>query len=64
MNNEEAIKLLQNTVLIMVGKDKKSINDVRIALDLAIRSLKAWNDLPYNANNLIIEVGQKDNLLK
>ena len=64
MTNEEAIKVIKNTSLTMVGGDKQIIYDLQVAFDKAIKSLEAWDKLPDNACNLLVDTGQMDKNLK
>ena len=60
MTNEKAIKLIKNTSLTMVGGDRQIIYDLQAAFDKAIKSLQAWDKLPDNICNLLIDTGQRD----
>ena len=64
MTNEDAIKLINNTSLTMVGGDRRIIYDLQAAFDKAIKSLQAWDKFPDNVCNLLIDTGQMDKNLK
>ena len=44
MNKEEALRLLQATRLMMLGKDNQPISDLYYALDMAIEAVEALEE--------------------
>lgn len=64
IGNTEAIRQLQAALIVMARCNGKSVNDFYFALELAIKSLEAWDKLPDNICNLLLDTGQMDKNLK
>lgn len=64
IGNTEAIRQLQTALTVMARCNGKSVNDFYFALELAIKSLEAWDKLPDNICNLLLDTGQMDKNLK
>lgn len=64
IGNTEAIRQLQAASTVMTRSNGKSVNDFYFALKLAIKSLEAWDKLPDNICNLLLDTGQMDKNLK
>lgn len=64
IDNKEAIRQLQAALIVMARCNGKSVNDFYFALELAIKSLEAWDKLPDNICNLLLDTGQMDKNLK
>lgn len=60
IGNTEAIRQLQAALTAMARCNGKSVNDFYFALGLAIKSLEAWDKLPDNICNLLVDTGQRD----
>ena len=60
IDNKEAIRQLKALLLIITTEDGKPINDLAMAVELAIKSLEAWDKLPDNICYLLIDTAQRD----
>lgn len=59
-DNKKAIRQLKALLSIITTEDGKPINDLAMAVELAIKSLEAWDKLPDNLCNLLVDTGQRD----
>lgn len=59
-DNKKAIRQLQTALTMMTRGNGKSVNDFYFAFELAIKSLEAWDKLPDNICNLLVDTGQRD----
>lgn len=63
-DNKKTIRQLKELLSIITTEDGKPIKNLAMAVELAIKSLEAWDKLPDNICNLLLDTGQMDKNLK